>query len=126
MKLIKVADRSQYWWSTFEEYEQNGLASNSEDKKRLARSERQAERKVKALLAKRSRQMNNRFDHVPASRIEGQSSSPRGNSLAGGFLKGLKNLVSKKTSGSNIRRLRSDHFNLLKLVMIKNVKIVII
>ena len=56
MKLIKVADRSQYGWSTVKEYEQDDLASDSEDEKRLTRSERQAERKVKALLAKRSRQ----------------------------------------------------------------------
>ena len=102
MKMIKVADRSQYGWSTVKKYEQDDLASNSEDEKRLTRSERQAERKVKALLAKRSGQMNKRFEQVPASRIEGQSSSPMGNSLAGGFLKGLQSLVSKKASGSNI------------------------
>ena len=84
------------------EHEQDDLASNPEDEKRLTRSERQAERKVKALLAKRSGEMNKRFERVPASRIEGQNSSPRGNSLVGGFLKGLQNLVSKKASGSNI------------------------
>ena len=54
MKLIKVADRSQYGWSTVEEYEQNDLASDLKDEKRLTRSERQAERKVKALLAERN------------------------------------------------------------------------
>ena len=86
MKMIKVADRSQYGWSTVKEYEQGDLASNSEDEKRLTRSEKQAERKVKALLAKHSRHMNKRFEQVPASRIEGQSSSPWGNSWAGGFL----------------------------------------
>ena len=60
--MIKVADRSQHGWSTVEEYEQDDLASNSEDEKRLTRSERQAVRKVKALWAKRSRQMNKRFE----------------------------------------------------------------
>ena len=46
MKLIKVADRSQYGWSTVKEYEQDDLASDSEDEKRLTRSERQAERSL--------------------------------------------------------------------------------
>ena len=62
------------------------------------RSERRAERMVKALFTKCSRQMIKKFEQMPASPIEGQSSSPRGNSLSGGFLKGLQNLVSKKAA----------------------------
>ena len=47
MKLIKVADGSQFGWRTAEEYQQDYLASGSEDEKRLFRSERRAEQRIK-------------------------------------------------------------------------------
>ena len=64
------------------------LAWDSEDEKRLTRSDRQAERKVKAWLAKRSRQTNKRFLQVPVSRTKVQSSSPVDNSWARWTFKG--------------------------------------
>ena len=47
MKLIKIADRNQFGWDTAEEYQHDDLGSGSEDEKRLFRSERRAELKIK-------------------------------------------------------------------------------
>ena len=47
LKLIKIADRSQFGWRTAKEYQQDDLASSSEDEKRLFRSERRAEQRIK-------------------------------------------------------------------------------
>ena len=54
MKVIKIADKSQYRWATVQEYLLDELASDSEDEKRLFRSERKAEKKVKDAKKKRS------------------------------------------------------------------------
>ena len=45
-KLIRIADRSEYGWVVVEEYEEDDLAANSDDEKRLEKAERAAERKV--------------------------------------------------------------------------------
>ena len=42
-----MADRSEFGWLTFGEYLSDELASNSEDEKRIFRSERRAERRSK-------------------------------------------------------------------------------
>ena len=42
-----MADRSEFGWSTVSEYLSDKLASNSEDEKRIFRSERRAERRSK-------------------------------------------------------------------------------
>ena len=55
MKVIKIADKSQYSWATVQEFLSDELASDSEDEKRLFRSERRAEKKVKKAKKKRSR-----------------------------------------------------------------------
>ena len=48
MKAVKLADRSEYGWATVSEYLSDAeLASNSEEEKRIYRSERRAERKIK-------------------------------------------------------------------------------
>ena len=47
-KLLKLADRSEYGWSVVEEYEEDGLADDSEDEKRIEKAERAAERRVQA------------------------------------------------------------------------------
>ena len=39
MKVIKIADNSQYSWATVQEYLSDELASDSEDEKRLFREE---------------------------------------------------------------------------------------
>ena len=54
MKVIKIADKSQYSWATVQEYLSDELASDSEDEKRLFRSEGRAEKKVKDAKKKRS------------------------------------------------------------------------
>ena len=45
MKVIKIADKSQYSWATVQEYLSDELASDSEDEKRLFRSERGGQRR---------------------------------------------------------------------------------
>ena len=46
-KHIKIADRSEYGWATVAEYEEDELADNSDDEKRLFRAEGSAGRKLK-------------------------------------------------------------------------------
>ena len=46
-KHIKVADRSEYGWVTVSAYEDDALADNSEDERRLEKAEREAERITK-------------------------------------------------------------------------------
>ena len=43
-KHIKVADRSDFGWSTVEHYDSHPLADNSDDEKRLEKAEKEAER----------------------------------------------------------------------------------
>ena len=45
-KMIKFADRSDSRWAVVEEYEDDALASNSEDERKMEKAERAAERKV--------------------------------------------------------------------------------
>ena len=51
-KLIKIADRSEHGWATVEEYEDDELAEDSDDEKRLVKAEARAGRKLKQKLAK--------------------------------------------------------------------------
>ena len=55
-KLIKIADRSESGWLTAQEYETDEIADDSDDEKRIARAERQAER----LKKKRSQSVGRR------------------------------------------------------------------
>ena len=45
-KMIKFAHRSDSGWAVVEEYEDDALASNSEDEQNMQKAERAAERKV--------------------------------------------------------------------------------
>ena len=47
IKAIKLADKSEYGWLTVNEYLSDELASDSDDEKRIYRSERRAEKKLK-------------------------------------------------------------------------------
>ena len=47
IKAIKLADKSEFGWLTVNEYLSDELASDSDDEKRMYRSEKRAERKVK-------------------------------------------------------------------------------
>ena len=47
IKAIKIADKSDYGWATVTEYLSDELASDTEDEKRLYRSEKRAEKKYK-------------------------------------------------------------------------------
>ena len=54
MKLIKIADKSQYSWATVEEYLSDELASDTDDEKRMTRSENRAAKKMKEARKKKS------------------------------------------------------------------------
>ena len=45
LKLIEIADKSQYSWATVEEYLSDELASDTDDEKRMTRSENRAARR---------------------------------------------------------------------------------
>ena len=51
-KLIRIADRSEHGWITVNEYEDDELASNSDDEKRIYRAELRAAKKVKSASQK--------------------------------------------------------------------------
>ena len=51
-KLIRMADRSEHGWATVEEYEDDELADNSDDEKKLFEAEARAGRKLRQKLAK--------------------------------------------------------------------------
>jgi len=53
IKVIRLADRSEFGWSTKKEYLSHELASNSEDEKRSIRSERRVERRRKQASSRR-------------------------------------------------------------------------
>lgn len=54
IKLIRIADKSEFSWETVNHYEADELASNSEDDKRVYRSERRAQKKHKEKKKKKS------------------------------------------------------------------------
>ena len=63
MKVIKMADKSQYSWATVEEYLSDELASDTDDEKRIIRYEKRTARKSKE--AKRKRTYRNRSNFRP-------------------------------------------------------------
>ena len=75
-KAIRIADRSEFGWATVDEYEEDELAENSDDEKRLYRAEMRAGRiKLKAAAAKnRKRKELLRKDW--RSKVQLQTGSP--------------------------------------------------
>ena len=70
MKVIKMADKSQYSWATVQEYLSDELVSDSDDERRIIRSENRAAKKIKETRMKRnlkSRQPGYHFS--PSSRF---------------------------------------------------------
>ena len=66
IKVIKMAGKNEFGWSTVNEYLSDELASDSDDEKRMFRAERRAERKTK----KRRRRFR------PVDRKESASPTP--------------------------------------------------
>ena len=73
-KLLKLADRSEYGWSLVEQYEEDALADDSDDEKRIEKAERAAERKVQA---KRRKEAAEERKGVPSGREAVQREVPR-------------------------------------------------
>ena len=88
MKVIKIADRSEFGWSTANEYLSDDLASDSEDEKRLFRSERRAEQRVR-------KSKKQRRSKAPAFDSRGGGRDPRGQGDAG------CGALPQRESGSN-------------------------
>ena len=64
-KLLKLANRSEYGWSIVEEYEEDGLANDSEDKKRIEKAEWAAERRAQAKRRKEAAADGRKRGHTP-------------------------------------------------------------
>ena len=83
VKVIKIADKSQYSWATVQEHLSDKLASDSEDEKRLLRSERRAGKKVKDAKKKRSQKyQHQRFQPYPPFIPNHRSSLPSSDSIS--------------------------------------------
>ena len=73
-KRIRIADRSEYGWTTVELYEHDELASDSADEKKLEKAEKEAEKRV----AKRKREkMSKRFKASSPERKKSGSVDPQ-------------------------------------------------
>ena len=80
MRLIRIADRSEYGWAVVAEYETDELALDSDDEKKISRAEKEAERKW---LKKRKRQTDEgtrgppkeAAPHIASSSDAGRSAS---------------------------------------------------
>ncbi|XP_068738769.1 uncharacterized protein F23F12.8-like [Montipora capricornis] len=72
-KRILLADKSEYGWSTVEEYKQHDLAADSEDKKRIY----SAERRARAIMSSRKRKKSSAMAATKrSSPLRGSVSSP--------------------------------------------------
>ena len=67
-KRIRIADRSEFGWTTVELYEHDELASDSGDEKKLEKAEKEAEKRV--LHEKETRKMSKRSRKSEASSPE--------------------------------------------------------
>ena len=79
MKLIKIADRSEYGWAVVAEYESDELAMDSDDVKRISRMEKEVEKKWL-----RKRQLDDRVD---SARGITRATQPRANANVGATLR---------------------------------------
>ncbi|XP_068690105.1 uncharacterized protein [Montipora capricornis] len=72
-KHILLADKSEYGWSTVEEYKQHDLAADSEDEKRIY----SAERRARAVMSSRKRKKSSAMAATKrSSPLRGSVSSP--------------------------------------------------
>ena len=68
IKAIKLADKSEFGWLTVNEYLSDELASDSDDEKRMWRSERRAEKKVRDKQRQKKNKREERFSYSNSSR----------------------------------------------------------
>ena len=76
MKIIKIADRSEIDWATVKECEADDLAPNSDDKRRLCRSEERAEwailKQKRRVLFVKQNQMPHQMQSAPKTAANSQ------------------------------------------------------
>ena len=72
VKAIKLADKSEYGWATVNEYLSDELASDTDDEKRIYRSERRAEKKHRDKQRQKMKNLS-RFKASQPSRGNSQS-----------------------------------------------------
>ena len=97
-KMIKLADHSELGWSVVEEYEADELADNSKDEKRMARAEKEAERK--ALKRKKRFADGQSFEEQQKQRSS-QHTTPRfGQCFGCGEVGHIREFCPKLLSGS--------------------------
>ena len=75
-KAIRIADRSEFGWATVDEDEEDELAENSDDEKRLYRAEMRAGRKLKAAAAKNRKRKEFLKKEWRSSKPQLQTDSP--------------------------------------------------
>ena len=77
-KLILLADKSEFGWKTVQEYTQHELAEDDQDGKKIRRAEERAEKSLKSVAAKKSKEQGG-FPSSPSrpqsSRVPFQRSS---------------------------------------------------
>ena len=75
-KLINIADRSHYGWTTVSEYEKDRLANDADDEKRIKDSEKAAEKIEKERKAKENKEKEKKSGRYnPYSNSQGSSTS---------------------------------------------------
>ena len=73
IKVIKLADKSEFGWQTVNEYLSDELASDSDDGIRMYRAERRAERKIKDKRRRQSRPFTRGSSQPTVSNVSSNS-----------------------------------------------------
>ena len=73
--MIKIADRSEHGWATVKEYEDDELAENSDDEKRLFRAEARAGRKTRQQKSTKSSNARKKGQYSAGSKATGAFTS---------------------------------------------------
>ena len=101
-KLIKLADRSEYGWRTVDEYEEDDLAKDSDDEKRMAKAEYRAEKKQKRAAAKTATSTRKNFR--PYDRYRGNGAGHIANTSARSGIAGYATNFAYGTGLSGVQQ----------------------
>lgn len=100
-KLIRMADRSEHGWATVDEYLEDELADNSDDEKRIQKTEFRAGKKLKAVAAKNARRKPGVVQKRPGqvSGLTGKYAPPPSGMAAQLSVLGMVPLVAQPVAG---------------------------